>query len=138
MARTFFKLHYDLLQDSGYRRFMQTPANVTYTLLLAHVYVPPKHGPFDHELLNFYNEGWLVCRVSVRELAKEFPERHYSSISRDILALEAQGLIEIYEWEKGKTPLIKLGSWQKYRHPDGRWQTIHVYYIDTIFGGGAD
>jgi hypothetical protein len=117
---------------------MQFPATVVDTLLLSHVYVPPRGGPFEHELLNSYNEGWLVCRASVRALHREFPERSYSSISRDIRDLEARGLVEIYEWEKGAAPLIKLGSWQKYRHPDGRVQHINVWFIDTIFGPAGE
>lgn len=136
MSRIFFKLHYDLLQNPAYRSFMQMPANVTYTLLLARVFRPTKDMPRDQdtrEMLNLYNERWLCCRVSTRELNREYPERHWTSIARDIRWLEEQGLVEVYVWEKNTAPLLKLGSWADYRHPDGRKQRIETFFIDRVF-----
>ncbi len=131
--RTFFRLHYDLLDNPEYRAFMQSPANVTYTLLLRRVYRPPKGGPFDHELLPFYRQGWLCCRVSTRELAKVFPERSHVSISRDLNWLSGRGLIQIYEWEGRGAPLFHLGSWHSERQPDGVSRRVETFFIDRIF-----
>jgi hypothetical protein len=131
--RTFFRLHYDLLDNAGYRAFMQSPANVTYTLLLRRVYRPPRGGPFDHELLNFYRQGWLVCRVSTRELAKTYKERSHMSISRDLHWLQDHGLINIYEWEKGQAPLIQVGKWSMMRMPDNSERRVESFFIDSIF-----
>ncbi|MGI9254896.1 MAG: hypothetical protein ACR2J8_14215 [Thermomicrobiales bacterium] len=131
--RTFFRLHYDLLDNREYRAFMQSPANVTYTLLLRRVYRPPKNGPFQHELLGFYREGWLCCRVSTRELSRVFPERSYSSISRDINWLNEHGLIQVYDWEKQAAPLIHLGRWRMELDPDGVRRRVETFFIDRIF-----
>ena len=131
--RTFFRLHYDLLDNPEYRAFMQSPANVTFTLLLRRVYRPPKGGPFNHELIQFYKDGWLCCRVSTRDLAKIFPERSYVSISRDINWLNQRGLIQVYEWEKGAAPLIHLGRWHTERQPDGSSRRVENLYVDRIF-----
>lgn len=140
MSRAFLKLHYDLLKNPEYQRFMGTPANVTYTLMLSHLYRPNRDSWSNHPLLAFYEFGWLVTDVTVRQLAKEQPGRSVGAIHRDIRRLEAMELLHGYALDEGQRRIYVLGRWG-YVEDDARvgrgrtrdrWEFL---YVDRIFGG---
>lgn len=140
MSRAFLKLHYDLLKSPDYQAFFASPANITYTFMLSHVYRPNRDSWGNHPLRPFYDHGWLVTDVSVKQLAGEQPKRSRQAIMRDIERLESMGLLHTYQ-SPGMRNLYVLGRWgwvdddrrisRRGRSQD-RWE---FFYVDNIFGG---
>lgn len=137
-TRTFFRLHYDLMASPAYRAFFATTANLTYTLLLSHVYRPTRTSDPRHALRPFYDVGWLCTQISLRDLAREYPERGRTGIERDIRHLEKLQLLHTYDLQDNSPTLYVLGRWG-WVEPDDRLRRSgrdrwEFFYVDHIFG----
>lgn len=140
MSRAFLKLHYDLLKSPDYQAFFASPANITYTFMLSHVYRPNRDSWSNHPLRPFYDFGWLVTDVTIKQLAGEQPSRSRQAIMRDIARLDDMGLVDVYP-SSGERNLYVLGRWGwverddrlgRRTRPQDRWEH---FYVDNIFGG---
>lgn len=138
--RTFWKMHYDLLENPAFQQFMSDPSWITYLLILSHVYRGNRVRPSNHELAGFYAEGWLVGRPSLSQLAKAYYGRSRDSINRDIRHLEEIGVIDTYDWTPGggQARLIQVGTWHLIDQPRRQPAYVEILYVDKIFSPEDD
>lgn len=134
-TRQFLKIHYDVLSNPKYREFAMTPAHITYMFLARHVYRWTPGRVKHPQLYGLWKAGWLVCKVSILQLQKEWGgQRDHRSLRRDLERLESLSLIDSYVDPDGGATLYQLGSWGEWVHPSGKTTTIEVFYADRVYG----
>lgn len=149
MSRQFLKHYLDLLDNPYYLEFMQTPANLVYLLIQKRVFRKNWQYPqrtAHHELLPFFEEGWLVARVTAREIHDQLAATmariekrppSQSAIATYIADLDDMGLLDRYPWPGGGTPLLQLGFWRWLEPPGGgKPRYTEVSYSDKVFETG--
>jgi hypothetical protein len=144
MSGQFLKDEYRHLKQLEYLRFASTPASITWRLLRMRIW-RPKSGVTvvsrGHLLANLHQRGWLAAACTIEDLVADWKGgRSRSSIGRDLLDLQNQGVIEYYAAprDNSRPSIFKLGEWQRVRDSENVWHTVEMLYVSRLWNEAQD